>query len=313
MRLIRKSESRAATQSYVRGVILQEKSADLLGKVCIVTGATSGIGKATAKELAMGTKVVLACRNPERAEAVRGEIVKETGNNGVGVMLVDLASLKSVRSFARDYQQKFSKLDVLVNNAGLYSSKRIVTVDGFELTFAVNHLAHFLLTNLLLPLLNASAPSRIVNVTSEAQGRGHINFEDLNGQQKYSGWKAYSQSKLANVLFTYELARRLKGTGVTANCVHPGTVRTNFGRESEGIMAVMVRIATPFMLSPQAGAKTVIWLASAPEVDHLTGKYFIKQAEAKSSRDSYDLEIAQRLWNVSAELTGLNQTQTRNR
>jgi len=287
---------------------LQEKSAALLGKVCIVTGASSGIGKVTAKELArMGAAVVLACRNPERAEAAREEIVKETGNNKVSVILVDLASLESVRSFAKEYQQKFSKLDVLVNNAGLYSSKRIVTVDGFELTFEVNHLAHFLLTDVLLPSLTVSMPSRIVNVTSEAQRSGHIDFEDLNGERKYSGWKAYPQSKLANVLFTYELARRLEGTGVTANCVHPGTVRTNFGRKSGGIMAVLVRIAAPFMLSPEAGARTVIWLASAPEVGHITGRYFIRKAEAKSSRESYDVGVAQRLWNVSADLTGLNQ------
>ena len=287
---------------------MQEKSAALLGKVCIVTGASSGIGKVTAKELArMGAAVVLACRNPERAEAAREEIVKETGNNKVSVILVDLASLESVRSFAKEYQQKFSKLDVLVNNAGLYSSKRIVTVDGFELTFEVNHLAHFLLTDVLLPSLTVSMPSRIVNVTSEAQRSGHIDFEDLNGERKYSGWKAYPQSKLANVLFTYELARRLEGTGVTANCVHPGTVRTNFGRKSGGIMAVLVRIAAPFMLSPEAGARTVIWLASAPEVGHITGRYFIRKAEAKSSRESYDVGVAQRLWNVSADLTGLNQ------
>lgn len=246
-------------------------------------------------------------QEPERAEAVREEIVKETGNNKVSVILIDLASLESVRSFAREYQQKFSKLDVLVNNAGLYSSKRIVTVDGFELTFAVNHLAHFLLTEVLLPSLKASMPSRIVNVTSEAQRSGHIDFEDLNGERKYSGWKAYPQSKLANVLFTYQLARRLEGTGVTANCVHPGTVRTDFGRKSGGIMAALVRIAAPFMLSPEAGARTVIWLASAPEVEQITGRYFIKEAEAKSSRESYDLEVAQRLWNVSAELTGFNQ------
>ena len=285
------------------------KAGLMQGKLCLVTGANSGIGKSTALGLAgMGATVVLACRDAERGQAAKRDIIKGSNNEDVSLALVELASLDSVRSFANDFQQKFSRLDVLVNNAGIYSSKRVVTVDGFESTFAINHLAHFLLTNLLLELLKASAPSRIVNVSSEAQSRGHINFSDLQGERKYSGWKSYPQSKLANVLFTYELARRLKGTGVTVNCVHPGGVRTNFGRKNGGLMGVAVKAFAPFMLSPEEGAKTVSWLASSPELEHLTGKYFAKQSEMKSSRESYDLEVARQLWEVSSELVGLAHT-----
>jgi NAD(P)-dependent dehydrogenase (short-subunit alcohol dehydrogenase family) len=279
--------------------------ADMMnGKVALITGANSGIGKATAFGLAsMGATVVLACRDAKRGDEAKREIVEETENREVILALVDLASLESVRSFAKEFRQRFPHLHVLVNNAGIYASKRVLTVDGFESTFAINHLSHFLLTNLLLDLLKANAPSRIVNVASEAQRGGHINFGDLQGMHNYWGMKSYPQSKLANVLFTYELARRLEGTGVTANCVHPGTVRTNFGRQNGGIMAVMVRIFSPFMLSPKEGAKTVIWLASSPEVEHISGKYFVKQSERKSSKESYDLNIASRLWEVSSELT----------
>ena len=278
----------------------------LQGKLCLVTGANSGIGKSTALGLARkGARVVLACRDAERGEAAKHDIINKSNNSEVSLALLDLANLASVRSFANDFQQKFSRLDTLVNNAGIYSSKRVVTVDGFESTFEINHLAHFLLTNLLLELLKASAPSRIVNVSSEAQRTGHINFSDLQGERNYGGWKSYPQSKLANVLFTYELARRLQGTGVTANCVHPGTVRTNFGRKNGGLMGVAVKAFAPFMLSPEEGAKTVIWLASAPELEHVTGKYFAKQSERKSSRESYDLQVAKQLWDVSSELVGL--------
>jgi len=284
------------------------KTGPLYGKVCLVTGSSSGIGKATARGLALlGATVVLACRDSGRGEAARQEIVRESYNEDVSVGLVDLARFESVRSFADDFRQRFSRLDVLVNNAGIYASKRVVTADGFEATFAINHLAHFLLTNLLLDFLKSSAPSRIVNVSSAAHSGGHINFNNLQGERKYSGWKSYPQSKLANVLFTYELARRLEGTGVTVNCVHPGTVRTNFARNNGGFMGLIVRVFAPLMLSPEQGAKTVVWLASSPEVEHSTGKYFAKQSEMKSSKVSYDLEVAKHLWEVSRELTELGQ------
>lgn len=276
------------------------------GKLCVVTGANSGIGKSTALGLArLGAGVVLACRNAERGEAARREIIEQSNNQNVTLALLDLASLDSVRTFANDFQHKFSRLDVLVNNAGIYSSKRVLTKDGFESTFQVNYLGHFLLTNLLLGQLKASAPSRIVNVSSAAHWRGRINFNGLRGEQRHSGWSAYSQSKLANLLFTYELARRLEGTGVTVNCVHPGSVRTNFARGNGGIIGLGVRLLGPLMLSPDDGARTMIWLASSPELEHVTGKYFENQSEKSSSKESYDLEVARRLWEVSSELVGL--------
>jgi len=282
-------------------------NAPMKGRVSVITGANSGIGKATALALAkLGATVVLVCRNLERAETARKEIVSETNNTDVSVALVDLSHLKSVRIFAADFQKKSPKLHVLVNNAGIYTSKRIVTVDGFESTFATNHLGHFLLTELLVDELKANAPSRIINVSSDAHLSGHVDFDDLQGERKYGGMKSYAQSKLANVLFTYELAKRLDGTGVTANCVHPGVVRTNFGRDSGGLMSVGVRIGAPFMLSPEAGARTIVWLASSPEVEQVTGKYFVKESERRSSKESYDADVAKRLWYVSSELVSLS-------
>jgi retinol dehydrogenase-12 len=278
----------------------------LRGKLCLVTGANSGIGKATALGLArLGATVVLACRNSERGSAAKRDIVEESASRDVSLAVVDLANLDSVRSFANDFRHKFSRLDVLVNNAGIYSSKRVVTVDGFESTFQVNYLGHFLLTNLLLGLLKARAPSRIVNVSSEAHRTGHINFDDLQGQRRYRGWTAYAESKLANILFTHELALRLEGTGVTVNSIHPGTVRTNFARSNGGIIGLGVKLFAPFMLSSEEGAKTVVWLASAPHLQQVTGKYFANQSERFSSRESYDTEVAKRLWEVSGELVGL--------
>jgi NAD(P)-dependent dehydrogenase (short-subunit alcohol dehydrogenase family) len=278
------------------------------GKLCVITGANSGVGKATALGLArMGATIVLACRNEERGETARQDIVEESGNPSVSLALLDLANFDSVRSFANSLPHKFSRLDVLVNNAGIYTSKRIVTANGFESTFQVNHLGHFLLTNLLLEQLKASSPSRIVNVSSEAHWTGHINFSDLQGERRYHGWSAYSQSKLANILFTYELARRLTGTGITVNCVHPGTVRTNFARHNGGVVGLGVRVLAPFMLSPEEGAKTVIMLASAPEVECVTGKYFASESETSSSNESYEPAVAKCLWDVSTELTGLTQ------
>jgi NAD(P)-dependent dehydrogenase (short-subunit alcohol dehydrogenase family) len=220
-------------------------------------------------------------------------------------MLADLSSQEQIRRLADDFKAAYPRLDVLINNAGVFRSERITTADGIEMTFAVNHLAYFLLTNLLLDVLKASAPSRIVNVSSGAQSNGTIDFDDLQGEKGYKGTKAYSQSKLANVLFTYELARRLEGTGVTANCLHPGAVRTNFGSGSSGVFGFMVRALRPFIISPEKGAETSIYLASSPEVEGVSGRYFVKKAEARSSDVSYDERLARRLWKVSAELTNL--------
>jgi retinol dehydrogenase 14 len=280
-------------------------------KVCLITGASSGIGKATAAGLAnMGASVVMVGRDRGRGETAMAEIKEGNPDASVDLMLADVSSQEQIRRLADEFKEAYPRLDVLINNAGVFLSKRITTTDGIEMTFAVNHLAYFLLTNLLLDMLKASAPSRIVNVSSGAQSNGTIDFDNLQGEKGYKGTKAYSQSKLANVLFTYELARRLEGTGVTANCLHPGAVRTNFGSGSSGVFGFMVRALRPLMISPEKGAETSIYLASSPEVEGLSGRYFVKIAEARSSDESYDERIARRLWEVSSELTNLPASKT---
>jgi NAD(P)-dependent dehydrogenase (short-subunit alcohol dehydrogenase family) len=233
------------------------------------------------------------------------EIKEKSPNASVDLMLADLSSQEEVRWLADQFKATYQRLDVLINNAGVIRSKRITTEDGIETTFAVNHLAYFLLTKLLLDVLKAGAPSRIVNVASGEQRNGTIDFDDLQGEKGYKAAKAYSQSKLATVLFTYELARRLEGTGVSANCLHPGVVGTNLGSGVSGAFGFMVRALTPLMKSPEKGAETSIYLASSPEVEGLSGRYFVKKAEARSSDVSYDERLARRLWEVSAELTKL--------
>jgi NAD(P)-dependent dehydrogenase (short-subunit alcohol dehydrogenase family) len=276
-------------------------------KVCLITGATSGIGKATAMGLAnMGASVVMVGRDRGRGQAALAEIKEGSANPSVDLMLADLSSQEQIRRLADEFKEAYPRLDVLINNAGIIRSRRVTTADGLETTFAVNHLAYFLLTNLLLDLLKASAPSRIVNVASGEQRNGTIDFDDLQGEKGYKTAKAYGQSKLANVLFTYELARRLEGTGVSANCLHPGAgVRTNLGSGVSGVFGFTVRALTPLMKSPEKGAETSIYLASSPEVEGLSGGYFVKKAEACSSDVSHDQRLARRLWEVSAELTNL--------
>jgi NAD(P)-dependent dehydrogenase (short-subunit alcohol dehydrogenase family) len=254
----------------------------------------------------MGASVVMVGRDRGRGEAALAEIKQKSTNASVDLMLADLSSQEEIRRLADEFKEAYPRIDVLINDAGLFRSKRITTADGLEMTFAVNHLAYFLLTNLLLDVLKASAPSRIVNVSSGDHTNGTIDFDDLQGQKGYKGAKAYSQSKLANVLFTYELARRLEGTGVTADCLHPGAgVRTNLGSGVSGVFGIMVRALTPLMKSPEKGAETSIYLASSPEVEGLSGRYFVKKAEARSTDVSHDERIARRLWEVSAELTNL--------
>jgi retinol dehydrogenase-14 len=275
-------------------------------KVCLITGATSGIGKATAMGLAnMGASVVMVGRDRSRGEAALVEIKEGSANASVDLMLADLSSQEDIRRLADEFKEAYPRLDVLVNNAGVYRSERVTTADGLEMTFAINHLAHFLLTNLLLDVLKASAPSRIVNVASGEQRNGAIDLDDLQGENGYKGAKAYSQSKLANVLFTYELARRLEGTGVSANCLHPGVVGTNLGSGVSGVFGFTVRALTPLMKSPKRGAETSIYLASSPEEEGVSGGYFVKKAEARSSDVSHDERIARQLWRVSADLTNL--------
>jgi NAD(P)-dependent dehydrogenase (short-subunit alcohol dehydrogenase family) len=276
------------------------------GKVCLVTGGNAGIGKASALGLAnMGAIVIVVGRDRSRGEAAVTEIKQKSNNDAVDLMLADLSSQASIRRLAEDFKDRYQQLHVLINNAGVFTSKHTVTVDGIETTFAVNHLAPFLLTNLLLDVLKASAPARIINITSSGERSGTINFDDLQGEGRYSGFQAYNQSKLAMILFTYELARKLEGTGVTVNCVHPGVVVTNLGRGSSGAFGLLLRLMRPFFSSPEKGAETPIYLASSPEVEGVSGKYFAKKAEAKSSERSYDTVTARRLWQVSAELTKL--------
>lgn len=280
---------------------------DMTGRVCLITGGNSGIGKATALGLArLDATVVIVSRDKDKGEAALLEIRTLSGNKNADGMVADLSSQDSVRELAHDFMARYKKLHVLVNNAGVILPRRVATVDGLEATFATNHLGHFLLTNLLLDELKASAPARIINLTSSAHYGTEIDFDDLEGEKKYSGYHAYSQSKLANVLFTYQLAKRLEGTNVTANVLHPGVVRTGFGKDQGGLMNMLVRIGSPFMMSAQRSAKAVIYLATSPELNGVSGKFFSKGKEARSSEQSYDAAAAEKLWNVSAELTKLN-------
>jgi len=269
----------------------------------MVTGGNSGVGKETAVGLAsLGGNVVIVCRNKNKGEAAWAEVKAKSGNENIHLMLADLSSLKSVRDLADAFKSKYDKLNVLVNNAGEILSRRHVTVDGLERTFSSNHLGHFLLTNLLLDVIRDSAPARILNITSEAHRGAKIHFDDLQGEKNYSAFRAYGQAKLANVLFTYELAKKLEGT-VTANCLHPGVVRTGFGHDDSGLMSLVIWIASPFFMSAEKAARAVTKLATSHELESLSGKYFSKVKEARSSEESYDEETARHLWRVSEELT----------
>lgn len=272
------------------------------GKTVLISGATNGIGKVAAVELAkLGAQVVIIGRNPVKTADTLREIQSASGNKDVHALTADLSSMAEVRRVASEFKQQFPRLDVLLNNAGGVFTSREETVDGYEMTFALNHLSYFLLTNLLLDTLKASAPSRIVNVSSDAHQMGAL---DLDNLQK-GGFSAYSQSKLMNIMFTYELARRLEGTGVTANALHPGFVSTGFGRNNSGLMKLAISVATLFALKPADGAKTSIYLASSPEVANVTGKYFDKSKPRKSSAASYDEAAQKRLWTISEQLTGI--------
>lgn len=276
------------------------------GKVCMVTGANSGIGKVTALELAkQGATVVMVCRNGEKGRAAQAELKAQSGNDAVDLLLADFAVLQQVRELADTFRQKYSRLDLLVNNAGLFLDKRRESADGYEYTFAVNHLAPFLLTNLLLDRLKASAPARIVNVASEAERAARLDFDNLQLQHGFSGMRAYGNTKLANILFTYALARRLEGTGVTANCLHPGGVKTNFGQGTW--FGLLYTVLQPFLRTPEKGAETVIYLATSPAVADVTGKYFKDKRTIRSMTLSYDQAVQERLWRVSAELVGLEE------
>lgn len=276
---------------------------DLKGKTAIITGATSGIGKVTALAIAReGAHLVLPVRNMEKGEALKEEIKQETGSTKVELMSCNLASLDSVRSFAKQFLAKYDRLDLLINNAGLWEAKQKESADGIEMNFAVNHLAPFLLTNLLLDLIKKSAPARIINVSSTAHKYAKMNFADIEGKKGWGSMKSYAQSKLANIFFTRKLAHELAGTGVTANCLHPGVVNTRLFDNMPGFFR---RIFGLFMISPEKGAETSIFLATSPEVEGVSGAYYKKKKMAKTTRHAEDMKAADMLWEVSKEYCGL--------
>jgi retinol dehydrogenase-12 len=273
----------------------------IVGKTVVITGATNGVGEAAAIALAkLGAHLVLVGRDAGRGAASLAK-VKAAGDANVQLLLADLSSLGEVRKLAEQLRQ-LPRLDVLVNNAGAVFSQHQTTVDGFERTFALNHLAYFLLTVLLRDKLVASAPARVINVASEAHRSGRVDTGDLLGGRTYSGMRAYANSKLCNILFTRELARRLAGTGVTANAVHPGTVATGFGRNNRGPLGIVIRLASPFFRTPEQGAKTIVYLAVDPALEGVTGQYFADlKPKTPASRALSDADAA-KLWTVSEEL-----------
>jgi NAD(P)-dependent dehydrogenase (short-subunit alcohol dehydrogenase family) len=277
----------------------------MAGRTVLITGATSGIGRATALGLAsMGAHVAITGRDRGRTEDAAREISAATDLQ-VEVFVADLSAQAQVRRLASEVLEHLPRIDVLVNNAGGYWHTRHVTADGLERTFAVNHLAPFLLTNLLLDRLERSAPARVVTVASNAHTTGRIDFDNLQGALSYSGGRAYSQSKLANILFTYQLAKRMHRSAVTANALHPGVVRTSFGAEDPArIQRLLVPLLRPVMKSPAQGATTSIHLASAPELEQVSGRYFANRRPTRSSPRSHDQAVATRLWEASADLVG---------
>ena len=277
---------------------------DLSNRTCIITGANSGIGKATAFELAkMGASIVMLCRDKQKGENALKEIRDNTGNQSVELMIADLQNYDSIRQFVQNYKSTHNNLHILINNAGIMKKNRETNNLGHETTFTTNHLGHFLLTNLLLEMLQSSAPARIINISSGSHKRGKLDFNNLMLEQKYGRFKAYNNSKLANILFTYELARRLEDSGVTVNAVHPGPARTNFGREFSERTRKFLKLFKRFTISAEEGAKTSIFLASSPEVGKITGEYWNECEQVKSSKNSYNTSIQKRLWDVSKDLT----------
>jgi len=282
----------------------------MTGKTVVITGATAGIGRVTAKELAAaGARVVVIARNREKAEETRSWILAETGSKAVELIISDLSVLSQVRSAAREVSSRAGGIDVLINNVGAVFDRRLESADGIEMTFALNHLAPFLLTNLLLDALKQRPGARVVTVSSDAHQGAHMDFDDLQGTRRYRAWTAYGQSKLANLLFTFELARRLGGTGITANALHPGFVASSFGKNSRPLLRVGISVAQRLGgISVEQGARTSVYLASSDEVTGVTGRYFVKCREHESDPASHDPESMKRLWEISARMTGLPAT-----
>ena len=278
------------------------------GKICVITGATNGVGLETARALAnRGASVAVLGRNPGKGAETLAALRKTARHpDTLRFFQADLADLAQVRQLGRDLADAYPRIDVLINNAGLINSKRKVTADGYEETFAVNHLAHFLLTGLLMERLRAAPAARIVNLSSNAHLAGRLDLDDLNRERRrYSTFGTYGDSKLANLYFTYELARRLAGTPITANAVHPGAVASGFSLNNGGVASLVMGLLRPFFLSSEQGALTSIHVASAPELAKVTGRYFYKSHEKKSSKLSHDAAIARRLWALSEEMTGI--------
>ncbi len=278
----------------------------MIGKVCIVTGSNSGIGKETALALTgMGATVIMAVRDLERGEIAREEIIQRTGKDTIDLMICDLSSTNSIRQFVEEFSTKYDRLDVLINNAGAGFGKREVTEDGFEKSLAVNYLGPFLLTRELLPLLESSTPSRIINLSSGTHTRAKIDFDNIQGERSYNGMSAYGSTKLMILMYTYELARRLEGTGVTANVVHPGFAATNLGANMGGLAyRIGFRLMRPFQINAEKGAETSIYVATSPELEGVTGRYFAKGLEKPSSEESYDESVQKRIWDVAESLLG---------
>jgi NAD(P)-dependent dehydrogenase (short-subunit alcohol dehydrogenase family) len=276
------------------------------GKVCLITGATSGIGEVTARELAkLGPQVVITARDQAKLDQAIQRISSQSGGNEVSGFVADLASQNEVRSLASQFMNKCDRLDVLINNAGAVYLRRSEGIDGIEMTFAGNHLAPFLLTNLLLGTLKQSSPARIINVSSNSHAGREIDFADIENRRSYQFMRAYGRSKLGNILFTKELDRRLSGSGVTVNAVNPGFVGTNIGANNGWLVKLFLSVTRIWALSVEEGAETSVYLASSPEVERVSGEYFYKKQSVPSSQYSYDEATAERLWRVSAEMTGL--------
>jgi NAD(P)-dependent dehydrogenase (short-subunit alcohol dehydrogenase family) len=282
-------------------------SQPLTDKVALITGASSGIGKITARELAkFGMHVVMVCRNAEKGEKVKQEIITITGNNNITLLQADLSLMSEVRRVAASFKARFPKLDILINNAGMMPGKRKITEEGIEISWATNYLSAFLLTNLVLDKLMAAETARIINVSSEAHRIGHLNFQEMHKPGKYSALTAYADSKLAMIMFTYELTRRLELTRITANCLHPGVVATNFAQQEPSAMKFFFIAGKPFMRSPEKGAETNIYLAVSPEVADKSGLYFKNKKAVRSSGQTYNPAIARRLWIQSEIQTGFH-------
>jgi NAD(P)-dependent dehydrogenase (short-subunit alcohol dehydrogenase family) len=277
---------------------------EMKGRICVVTGSNSGIGKETALGLAkMGANVVMVVRNQQKGEAAKAEIIEKSGDKSIDLMLCDLSSMKSIKNFANEFKAKYSKLNVLINNAGAQLSKRELTEEGFERNLAVDYLGPFLLTHELLNLLKAGAPSRVINITSGLHKSGKVDLNDLQSERKYNGMQAYRNAKLMLIMFTYELAERLKGTGVSVNTAMPGFVATNLGKNSgSAVGSLMFSMVRPMQISASEGADTSIYLASSPEVEGVTGRIFKERREVSSAPLSYDQSLRKQLWVKTEEM-----------